>query len=71
MLMKFLQRQIPYTMPNDWVEKDVAGWLANYVRETIGRRISAMWANNNLHEVLTAWKDIVDEIKQERLLADL
>lgn len=54
-------------MPNDWVEQDVAGFLAGYVRETIGRRISAMWSNNNLLEVLAAWKDIVDELKQQRL----
>lgn len=57
-------------MPNDWVERDVAGFLANYVRETIGRRISAMWSNNNLAEVLAAWKDIVDELEQQRLEAD-
>ena len=57
-------------MPNDWVERDVAGFLANYVRETIGRRISAMWSNNNLAEVLAAWKDIVDELEQQRLEVD-
>lgn len=57
-------------MPNDWVEKDVAGFLANYVRETIGRRISTMWSNNNLAEFLAAWKDIVDELEQQRLEAD-
>ena len=34
--------QIPYTMPNDWVEANVGEWLGNYVRDTIGKRISAM-----------------------------
>jgi hypothetical protein len=38
-------------MPNDWIEKDVGEWLQNYVRETIGKRISSMWTNNNLSEV--------------------
>jgi hypothetical protein len=53
-------------MPNDWIEGDVGEWLRNYIRETIGRRISAMWSNNNLSEVLEAWKDIVDDIILER-----
>ena len=57
-------------MPNDWIDRDVGEWLANYVRETIGRRISAMWTNNNLSEVLEAWRDIVDEIKVEREMAE-
>jgi hypothetical protein len=57
-------------MPNDWIEKNVSDWLANYVRETIGRRISAMWTNNNLAEVLEAWRDIADELRIEREMAE-
>ena len=44
--------------------------MANYVRETIGRRISAMWTNNNLAEVLEAWRDIADELRIEREMAE-
>ena len=57
-------------MPNDWIEKNVREWLANYVRETIGRRISAMWTNNNLAEILEAWRDIADELRIEREMAE-
>ena len=57
-------------MPNDWIEKNVGEWLANYVRETIGRRISAMWSSNNLSEILVAWKEIVDEIRLQRQVDD-
>ena len=71
--LRVTNNPIPYTMPNDWIENGpkmtVGDWLGSYVRETIGRRISAMWSNNNLAEVLDAWRDVVDEIKIERAMA--
>jgi Leucine-rich repeat (LRR) protein len=55
---------IPYAVSTEWIEENVQKFLTSYVRDTIGKRISAMWNNNNLGEVFLAWAQYVSDAQR-------
>jgi hypothetical protein len=57
---------IPFSLPPDWIEDDVPGFLSRYVLETTGKRIAAMWSAAQTAEAFRAWANLVAEIRLER-----
>jgi Leucine-rich repeat (LRR) protein len=52
---------IPYSISTEWIEDKVQKFLQSYIRNTIGKRISAMWNNNSLGEIFQAWAQFVSD----------